>query len=277
MEENLFIQQLFETKINRSTHFPDKKAARNFINTLFEFLFASSGKKYSTQDNLSSAYEEIKLELSALLNVILCDKDIVKKQQTLFFNALPSIYDALLKDGKATYAFDPAATSFEEVCIAYPGFFATSVYRMAHQLYLQQIEILPRLLSEYAHSVTGIDIHPGATIGENFIIDHGTGIVIGETAFVGNDVKIYQSVTLGATNVLKSEAAVKRHPTIEDNVIIYAGATILGGQTIVGHGSIIGGNVWLTSSVPPYSIVYRNSDIKIRDNNPMPEGLNFVI
>lgn len=277
MEEHLFIQQLLEAKNNRSTHFPDKKAARVFINSLFELLFASPVKKYSTGEDLASAFESNKAQLSSLLDVILCDKNGVKVQQDIFFNALPAIYNALLKDGKATFAFDPAATSFEEVCVAYPGFFATAVYRLAHQLYLQEIDILPRLLSEYAHSVTGIDIHPGAFIGENFIIDHGTGIVIGETAVVGNDVKIYQSVTLGATNVLKSEAAIKRHPTVEDNVIIYAGATILGGQTVIGRSSVIGGNVWLTISVLPNSIVYRNSDIRIRDNNPMPEGLNFVI
>ncbi len=277
MEEHLFIQQLLEAKNNRSTHFPDKKSAREFINSLFELLFASPVKKYSTREDLASAFESNKAQLSSLLDVILCDKNRVKVQQDIFFNALPAIYNALLKDGKATFAFDPAATSFEEVCVAYPGFFATAVYRLAHQLYLQEIDILPRLLTEYAHSVTGIDIHPGAFIGENFIIDHGTGIVIGETAVVGNDVKIYQSVTLGATNVLKSEAAIKRHPTVEDNVIIYAGATILGGQTVIGRSSVIGGNVWLTSSVLPNSIVYRNSDIRIRDNNPMPEGLNFVI
>ncbi len=135
----------------------------------------------------------------------------------------------------------------------------------------------PRLLSEYAHSKTGIDIHPGATIGASFFIDHGTGIVIGETTVIGNNVKIYQGVTLGAMNVAKSDATTKRHPTIGDNVVIYSGATILGGATNIGNDCIIGGNVWLTYSVPPFSIVYHKSEIKVRDNNPLPEALNFVI
>ena len=136
---------------------------------------------------------------------------------------------------------------------------------------------MPRLLSEFAHSKTGIDIHPNATIGESFTIDHGTGIVIGETAIIGNSVKLYQGVTLGALNVDKSQAITKRHPTIEDNVIIYSGATILGGRTVIGHDSIIGGNVWLTNSVESYSIVYHKSEIKVREKYNFSEVLNFVI
>jgi len=161
--------------------------------------------------------------------------------------------------------------------VAYPGFYATAVYRLSHQLHVQGIKTLPRLLSEYAHSKTGIDIHPGAEIGSSFFIDHGTGIVIGETTVIGDNVKIYQGVTLGALNVDKSHASSKRHPTIEDNVIIYSGATILGGDTVVGRQSVIGGNVWLTYSVPPFSVVYHKSEIKVRDNFNMPDVLNFVI
>jgi serine O-acetyltransferase len=137
--------------------------------------------------------------------------------------------------------------------------------------------LLSRFFTEYAHSKTGIDIHPAATIGRSFSIDHGTGIVIGETTIIGNHVKIYQGVTLGALNVSKSIATMKRHPTIEDNVVIYAGATILGGTTIVGAGSIIGGNVWLTYSVPPNSVVYHKSEVHVKDNNPFPEPLNYSI
>jgi serine O-acetyltransferase len=137
--------------------------------------------------------------------------------------------------------------------------------------------ILLRLFSEYAHSKTGIDIHPGATIGSSFFIDHGTGIVIGETAHIGNNVKIYQGVTLGALSVSKDKASSKRHPTIENNVIIYSGATILGGETVIGHDSVIGGNVWLTNSVQSHSIVYHKSEVSIRDGNPLPDALNFVI
>jgi serine O-acetyltransferase len=173
--------------------------------------------------------------------------------------------------------FDPAARSVEEVLVAYPGFYATAVYRLSHQLWEQGVEILPRLFTEYAHSKTGVDIHPGAHIGESFCIDHGTGIVIGETTIIGNNVKIYQGVTLGALQVSKDSAIVKRHPTIEDNVTIYSGATILGGQTVIGHDSIIGGNVWLTYSVPSFSVVYHKSEVKVRDKNPFPEPLNFVI
>ena len=161
--------------------------------------------------------------------------------------------------------------------MAYPGFFATAVYRFSHQLVVLGVNILPRVFAEYAHSKTGIDIHPGATIGNSFFIDHGTGIVIGETTIIGNNVKIYQGVTLGALSVNKNCAEVKRHPTIEDTVIIYSGATILGGDTVIGHDSVIGGNVWLTNSVLPFSIVYHKSEITIRDNNPLPDVLNFVI
>ena len=181
-----------------------------------------------------------------------------------------------MKDAEALLAFDPAARSVDEVIVAYPGFYATAVYRLSHQLWEQGVEVLPRLFTEYSHSKTGIDIHPGARIGEAFCIDHGTGIVIGETTEIGNNVKIYQGVTLGALNVSKDNVA-KRHPTIEDSVTIYSGATILGGTTVIGKDSIIGGNVWLTYSVPSNSVVYHKSEVKVRDKNPFPEPLNFVI
>ncbi len=195
-----------------------------------------------------------------------------------FFDDVPGIFDALLKDAEAIIEFDPAAESIEEVLVAYPGFYATAVYRFSHQLWEQGVKILPRVFAEYAHGKTGIDIHPGATIGESFFIDHGTGIVIGETTVIGNKVKIYQGVTLGALSVNKSEAKSKRHPTIEDNVVIYSGATILGGDTVIGKDSVIGGNVWLTNSVLPRSIVYHKSESTIKDmQKPMPDVLNFVI
>lgn len=187
------------------------------------------------------------------------------------------MYDQLLLDATAILQSDPAAKSIEEVMAAYPGFFATVVYRLAHLLWQQNIPVLPRYFTEYAHSRTGIDIHPGASIGHSFAIDHGTGVVIGETTVIGNGVKIYQGVTLGALNVSKENASVKRHPTIQDDVVIYAGATILGGNTTIGKGSIIGGNVWLTYSVPAASIVYHKSEINVKDSNNFPEPLNFVI
>jgi len=173
-----------------------------------------------------------------------------------FFSLLPTIYDKLEQDVTAMYDGDPAAKSKSEVVRTYPGFYAIAAYRIAHALHLLGVQGIPRIITEHAHSKTGIDIHPGARIGEYFCIDHGTGIVIGETSVIGNHVKLYQGVTLGALSVNKEDAEKKRHPTLEDHVVVYAGATILGGDTVIGHGSVIGGNVWLTSSVPPNSKLY---------------------
>ena len=172
-----------------------------------------------------------------------------------FLGALPDIREALLLDARAICDGDPAAHSIDEVILAYPGFRATAVYRLAHQLQGCEVPLVPRLLSEFAHGQTGIDIHPAARVGESFAIDHGTGIVIGETAVLGNRVKLYQGVTLGALSVDKHIARTKRHPTIGDDVVIYANATILGGDTVIGNGSRIGGNVWLTRSVSAHSVV----------------------
>lgn len=174
---------------------------------------------------------------------------------------LPVIREALLKDARAICDADPAAASTSEVIICYPGFFATAAYRLAHRLYKLKIPYIPRIITEYAHGKTGIDIHPGATVGEGFCIDHGTGVVIGETAVIGNNVRIYQGVTLGAKSLeskgmVNSLRGVKRHPEIGNNCIIYAGATILGGDTVIGDGCVIGGNVWLTHSVPSGQRVY---------------------
>lgn len=173
--------------------------------------------------------------------------------------ALPEIRAQLHLDVQAALEGDPAARSEAEVIVAYPGLAAISVHRIVHSLYQQDVPLLPRIMSEYIHHQTGIDIHPGATIGDWFFIDHGTGVVIGETTVIGNHAKIYQGVTLGALSVKKSLAREKRHPTIEDNVTIYAGATILGGDTVIGHDSVIGGNVWLIRSVPPFSRVYNSA------------------
>lgn len=172
--------------------------------------------------------------------------------------ALPGIRAQLLLDVEATLAGDPAAASANEVILAYPGIAAITVHRVAHFLHRREVPLLPRIMSEYIHHRTGIDIHPGATIGASFAIDHGTGVVIGETTQIGDRVKIYQGVTLGALSVSRALRGHKRHPTIEDDVIIYSGATILGGDTVIGRGSIIGGNVWLVESVPPYCKVYNS-------------------
>lgn len=175
-----------------------------------------------------------------------------------FLLAIPLLRSYLEGDIQAAKDGDPAAKTYAEIIYCYPGIKATYIYRIAHQLYLQEVPLIPRLMTEYAHEITGIDIHPGATIGRNFFIDHGTGVVIGETAVIGDNVRIYQGVTLGALSVPRdsegqerSVRGKKRHPTIEDNVTIYAEATILGGDTVVGKGSLVGGNVWLTSSVAP--------------------------
>ena len=178
---------------------------------------------------------------------------------------LPAIGKMLQEDIEAAYEGDPAAISKMEVVMAYPGFRAITVHRLAHTLYSLQVPILPRVMSEIAHSKTGIDIHPGAQIGEHFFIDHGTGVVIGETTVIGKNVKLYQGVTLGALSFPKDEATGmlmkghKRHPNVEDNVVVYAGATILGGETTIGHDSEIGGNVWLMESIPPFSRVYNQT------------------
>jgi serine O-acetyltransferase len=175
-----------------------------------------------------------------------------------FLMQLPHIRARLHLDAQAALDGDPAARSEAEVILSYPGLAAVAVNRIAHYLYEQDVPLLPRVMSEYIHHQTGVDIHPGATIGDSFFIDHATGVVIGETTMIGNHVKVYQGVTLGALSVKKSLARKKRHPTIEDNVTIYAGATILGGETVIGRDSVIGGGVWLVNSVPPFSRVYNS-------------------
>jgi serine O-acetyltransferase len=177
-----------------------------------------------------------------------------------FIRDLPDLRMLLAKDVRAAFEGDPAAGSFDEIIFCYPGLFAVTVYRIAHQLHDQNIPLMPRIISEYVHGLTGIDIHPGAHIGESFFIDHGVGVVIGETAHIGNRVRIYQGVTLGALSLPKDEVqnlrGKERHPTIEDDVVIYAGATILGGGTVIGARSVIGGNVWLTESIPQDTKVF---------------------
>ncbi|MDR0600157.1 MAG: serine acetyltransferase [Treponema sp.] len=182
-----------------------------------------------------------------------------------FFGELPEIRKALALDAAAAFQGDPAAKSMDEVILAYPGLEAIMVHRLAHFFWKREVPLIPRMMSEIIHNKTGIDIHPGAEIGESFFIDHGTGVVIGETTVIGKNVKLYQGVTLGALSVTKELAGEKRHPTIEDNVTIYSGATILGGDTIIGQGSIIGGNVWITGSVAPGSTVYADLGVQVKN------------
>jgi serine O-acetyltransferase len=269
MPKELLLQRLQANQSKQAL--PDKEKAQGFIDQLFDFLFYTGG---CDPKDLDRQYDDLKSQLNQLISAC---SEVDEGRATNFFEHLPSIYELLLEDAHAILNSDPAAKTIEEVITAYPGFYAIFVYRMAHLLCRQKCIILSRFFTEYAHSKTGIDIHPAAKIGRSFAIDHGTGIVIGETTVIGDHVKIYQGVTLGALNVSKSIASTKRHPTIEDGVVIYAGATILGGSTVVGAGSIIGGNVWLTYSVPANSVVYHKSVVHVKDNNPFPEPLNFVI
>ncbi len=252
---------------------PSKIKARLFIDCLIDSLFPVRCETAASETDMP----QLRSALAELL--IPCQKKIALSEELVdrFFQTIPVIYEKLSKDATAMLEYDPAAGSLEEIVAAYPGFYAIAVYRFAHELYQLKIPVLPRMISEYAHSQTGIDIHPGARIGCPFSIDHGTGFVIGETAVIGAQVKIYQGVTIGALNVRKEDANIKRHPTLEDDVVVYSGATILGGNTVVGRHTVIGGNVWLTESVPPYSIVYHKSEVKVRTNRDFDEPVNFVI
>ena len=214
--------------------------------------------------NNGDTFELLAAELEKDLSLLMPGVDaaaLLKK----FAARLPEVKRLVESDVQAAYEGDPAATSPMEVVMAYPGLYAVTVHRLAHELYLLKVPIIPRIMSEIAHSKTGIDLHPGATIGERFFIDHGTGVVVGETTVIGRNVKLYQGVTLGALSFDKDPETgalvkgVKRHPNVEDDVVIYAGATILGGNTVIGRGSEIGGNVWLKESVPPNSRVYNQT------------------
>ena len=210
--------------------------------------------------NAKGALEGIAADLEREIALLCPDRD-AKAIVAKFVSRLSEVRRLVETDVSAAYDGDPAATSRMEVVMAYPGLYAVTIHRLAHELYKLGVPILPRVMSELAHSKTGIDIHPGATIGERFFIDHGTGVVIGETTIIGRNVRLYQGVTLGGLSFTKDAngalvKGLKRHPNIEDNVVIYANATILGGDTTIGHDSEIGGNVWLKDSVPPNSRVY---------------------
>ncbi len=237
------------------TKLPDVEVVYSMIDDLRKLTFPGHfgtekflSKEAFAEGVLLSLYEKMKSQMK----VILSDKQKAEELTARFMVEIPRVQELLAKDVEAQLAGDPAASSNSEVILAYPGLFTIFVYRYAHVLYELQVPLLPRIMSEYAHGKTGIDINPGATIGEYFFIDHGTGVVIGETAIIGNGVKIYQGVTIGALSTRKGQAlsGVKRHPTIEDNVIIYANATILGGNTVVGEGATVAGNTFVTESVP---------------------------
>jgi len=259
-----FVKYIFE-KHQEVNNIPDANKTKQFLEDLLGLLFPQKRKnKPNSIEDISENILVLKKNLCELLSVVLPQNIDSRLVCNEFFEVLPSIYNSLEKDANSLTAGDPAAVNLNEVVACYPGFFAVATYRIAHQLYIQNVPLLPRILSENAHAYTGIDIHPGASIGEYFCIDHGTGLVIGETTIIGNNVKLYQGVTLGALSVSKEMAKQKRHPTIEDGVVIYSGATILGGDTVIGKNAIIGGNVWLTESVPADSRVYHQEQIMVK-------------
>lgn len=235
-----------------------------FLERVMGVLFPHySGIKLADTDAVAEALSDVRESLRGFLGCATGDSGSkCDEVADAFIALLPGIADAVRLDAEAIMEGDPAAGSLAEIIMAYPGCYAIAAYRIAHPLYEWKIPLFPRLVSEYAHRVTGIDINPGATIGKSFFVDHGTAIVVGETAIIGDNVKIYQGVTLGALRVDAEYRNKKRHPTVEDNVVIYANATILGGETVIGHDSVVGGNVWLTQSVLPYSrVMYRSADI----------------
>lgn len=236
--------------------------------TLFPGYFRTQGidrinLKYQMGLEISNLYDRLANEIAASIRheCIRYSKpcqhceEMGNEKAYIFIQSLPAMRKLLATDVRAAYEGDPAARSFDEIIFSYPGIFAILTYRVAHQLYELEVPILPRIMSEYAHSVTGIDIHPGAKIGKSFFIDHGTGVVIGQTTVIGDRVKLYQGVTLGALSFKRDESGAldrqsKRHPTLEDDVTVYAGTTILGGDTVIGARSVVGGNIWLTQSIP---------------------------
>lgn len=257
---------------------PSKDEVINFTERLIHYLFPVTKDSKAFLLHHETEQRQLRDQLKNLIaSVSNGNATSLSNYAEEYFSNLSSIKNLLLKDAELILAFDPAASSIEEVILSYPGFFAITVHRLSHPLHQKNIPIIPRVMSEWAHSKTGIDINPGAQIGCPFFIDHGTGVVIGETAVIGNNVKIYQGVTLGAIAVRKEDAEIKRHPTIEDNVVIYAGSTILGGNTVIGHDSIIGGNTWLTQSVVPYSVVYHKNQMVITNRKDVEEPLNFII
>ncbi|KAA2243746.1 serine acetyltransferase [Chitinophaga agrisoli] len=241
--------------------FPCTKAVNDFASNLVNWLFPEHTGKVMTEAELEQYPQILQQQLQDLLHTMQSQlPDTASQLSQLFMQQVPAIYDDLTKDASAIYQGDPAATCLYEVIRAYPGFYAIAFYRIGHALQELHIPLLPRMITELAHARTGIDIHPAASIAPYFCIDHGTGIVIGETSIIGAHVKLYQGVTLGALSIDKSMAKNKRHPTIEEHVVIYAGATILGGDTVIGHHSVIGGNVWLIKSVAPFSRIYYKAD-----------------
>ncbi len=277
---NKILSSLEDTEESKYTYFqkrtnlvPARREVIAIIKNLQSLMFPDyfpkeENKRLSPLEIMDKTFLMIKRQISA--SSFLCNCVEISDTESLAYEILseiPKIKEKLIKDAQAVYEGDPAANSPEEVILSYPGFYAVSIYRIAHEFYIRRVPYISRIMTEFAHEKTGIDIHAGAVIGEYFCIDHGTGIVIGETTTIGDRVKIYQGVTLGAKSFEVDEngnlvKGIKRHPDIEDNCVIYANATILGGSTKIGKGAVIGANVWVTSSVAPGTVVYYNNDRK---------------
>jgi len=258
MDRSQIIKKINNNKKQPNLRYRLKSKAEIFTDLLFLTLFDI---ETPVEENL----QVLEKQFDDLVN--LACWDVEKSCSAVWDNyveRLPVVLEKLNLDADAIASCDPASLSIEEVYMAYPGFYAIAIYRLAHELYKFGFPLVPRLMTEYAHRQTGVDINPGARIGDSFFIDHATGVVIGETAVIKDNVKIYQGVTLGALYVAKNLERTKRHPTIENNVTIYANATILGGDTVIGENSVIGGNAWLTASVPPNSTVFHSPEIKIK-------------
>ncbi len=275
--EHAFAELLAAGRSEHGRIYPLKRDVAAFVDGLLGVLFPQlSDDALASPDELAARLVLARRHLRDLVAPLTGEAD-AGRVVDAFGEALPEIHARLVLDAEAISAGDPAAESIDEVIAAYPGFLAIAIHRIAHAIHHLGVPILPRLLAEVAHTRTGVDIHPGASIGRSFCIDHGTGVVVGETAVIGDEVKLYQGVTLGALSVAKSAAGTKRHPTIGNRVVIYANATVLGGETIVGDDSVVGGNVFLTNSVPPDSIVYQSSQLRIRRVRDGFEDADFVI
>ena len=274
-------------KIDFRRH-PDKEIIIDIIHKLQRIVFPGyfrdrNYRIYNAKHNLSMLIEDVMFNLNRQITLVFQGRGedpqaAEEKAQTIsleFFRAIPQVRAVVQTDVQASYDGDPAASGKDEIIFSYPGLFAIVVYRLAHVMYTLGVPMLPRMMTEHAHSVTGIDIHPGATVGEYFFIDHGTGIVIGETTVIGNHVKLYQGVTLGAltTRGGQSLRGKRRHPTIEDNVTIYAGASILGGETVIGRDSVIGSNAFITRSIAPGTTVsIKSQELQFKIRPGVPKG-----
>ena len=270
---------------------PDKDVVVELIDKLRRLIFPGYFRDknyhiYNAKHNLSMLIEDVMFNLTQQIRLVLqgggtSSAEAEEKAQQLclaFFEQIPAVRAMVQTDLQAAYDGDPAATGMDEIIYSYPGLFAITVNRLAHVLYTLGVPMIPRMMTEHAHSVTGIDIHPGATIGKYFFIDHGTGIVVGETTVIGENVKVYQGVTLGALSTRGGQSlrGKRRHPTIEDNVTIYAGASILGGDTVIGHDCVIGSNAFITRSIAPRTTVsIKNQELQFK-TRAKPEELTII-